>query len=64
MDEYFVVYTEAAEDQLLDLFVASPDRRAFEDASHALERRLATDPWSSRITSAKDYTPPTGDRFE
>ena len=46
MPEYSVVYTREAEDRLLDLFVASADRRAFEDASHRSERQLAVDPWA------------------
>ena len=44
MNRYTVVWVKSAEDELVELWIASSDRSAVAAATHEIDRQLTTDP--------------------
>lgn len=44
MNRYTVVWVRSAEDELVELWIASSDRSAVAAATHEIDRQLTTDP--------------------
>jgi mRNA-degrading endonuclease RelE of RelBE toxin-antitoxin system len=46
MNRYTVVWVKSAEDELVEIWIASSERNAIAAATHEIDRQLATDPAS------------------